>query len=147
MSNKISTSDYRRIIDEYSKEIKAKRQKGSKPEKAVIAFRNDEFHGIERQIWNVPTNILRFRKYNGRIASDIESYETMNGILDEESIETQEIIRGFLKKKDQEANVSLTNLIEHSGQKEPAIITCDGFLINGNRRKMTIEALYQKNQG
>lgn len=144
MSNKFSTDPERKIIDEFAKEIKTKRNKGSKPEKAVIAFRNDEIHGIERQIWDVPINILRFRKYNGRIASDIESYEMLNGILDEESLGTQDIIREILKKKDEEANVSLSNLIEHSGQKEPAIITCDGFLINGNRRKMTIEALYEK---
>ena len=28
-----------------------------------------------------------------------------------------------------------------SGQDEPAIITADGFLINGNRRKMTMDKL------
>jgi hypothetical protein len=144
MSPKISTDAERKIIEEFAKEIKAKRQKGSKPEKAVIAFRNDELHGIERQIWSVPTNILRFRKDNGRIASDITSYERLNGLLDERKQETQNIIRGFLEKNDEVANVKLSNLIEHSGQKIPAIITCDGFLINGNRRKMTIESLFEK---
>ncbi len=34
--------------------------------------------------------------------------------------------------------------IQHGGQQEPAIITCDGFLINGNRRKMAMEKLYLK---
>ena len=29
----------------------------------------------------------------------------------------------------------------HGGQREPAFITCDGFLINGNRRKMVIDQL------
>ena len=31
--------------------------------------------------------------------------------------------------------------IRHKGQREPAIITADGFLINGNRRKVALERL------
>jgi hypothetical protein len=90
----------------------------------------------------VPTNILRFRKDNGRIASDVMSYEIINGRLDETLEETQEILRKFLKEKDEEKNITLKKSILHSGQNEPAIITCDGFLINGNRRKMVIEELF-----
>ena len=38
-------------------------------------------------------------------------------------------------------------LILHEGQREPAIITCDGFLINGNRRKMVFENLLEEFPG
>lgn len=60
-------------------------------------------------------------------------------MLNETSEEDQEIIRNFLWKKDPEKTSELLNSIQHLGQKEPSIITCDGFLINGNRRKMVMK--------
>ena len=37
--------------------------------------------------------------------------------------------------------------IGHTGQTEAAIVTCDGFLINGNRRKMALEKLREGEPG
>jgi len=146
MSQKISTIAERKIIEDFAKEITQKRETGIHPEKTVIEFRNDRQKGKdgERFVYLVPTKLLRFRKDNGRIASDVYSFEKQNGILDETLDSTQEIIRKFLANKDDENNIKLRNLIKHSGQIEPAIITCDGFLINGNRRKMVIEELYER---
>lgn len=146
MSQKISTIAERKIIEDFAKEISLKKETGIHPEKTVIDFRNDRLKGKdgERYVYLVPTKLLRFRKDNGRIASDVYSYEKQNGILDETLDTTQEIIRKFLTNKDEENNIKLRNLIKHSGQIEPAIITCDGFLINGNRRKMVIEDLYER---
>jgi hypothetical protein len=141
MNNKISTVMERRIIEDFAKEISLKKELGSKPENTVIEFRNDRKNRKTRPIYLVPVKILRFRKDNGRIASDILSYEKLHGVLDETLEYTQEIIRKFLKEKDSENNEKLRNSIQHSEQKEPAIITCDGFLINGNRRKMILEDL------
>ncbi len=107
----------------------------------VIEFRNDRKNQKTRPIFLVPIKILRFRKDNGRIASDILSYEKLHGVLDETLESTQDIIRKFLKDKDTENNEKLKNSILHSEQKDPAIITSDGFLINGNRRKMILEEL------
>jgi hypothetical protein len=42
---------------------------------------------------------------------------------------------------------NLKRSMAHAGQIEPAIITCDGFLINGNRRKMVLEKLGHDHQG
>lgn len=143
MSSKIATDPERKIIDDFAKEIKLKAERGANPEKTVIEFRNDRQRGKagERDVYLVPVKLLRFRKDNGRIASDVLSYEKLNGVLDETKEETQEILRDFLREKDEENNLKLKKSIEHSGQNEPAIITCDGFLINGNRRKMTMEEL------
>jgi hypothetical protein len=141
MAVKISTDQERKIINDFAKEIDRKKLRGAKPENAVIEFRNDRKSGIERPIYLVPVKLLRFRKDNGRIASDVLSYEKLHGILDETLESTQDVIRKFLKEKDEENNVKLKNSILHSEQKEPAIITCDGFLINGNRRKMILEEL------
>src|SRR5436190_19190047 len=100
MSNKISTDIERKIIDDFAEEIKAKAERGANPEKTVIEFRNDRQRGKagERDVYLVPVKLLRFRKDNGRIASDISSYEKLNGLLNETKEETQEIIRKFLKE-------------------------------------------------
>ena len=50
-------------------------------------------------------------------------------------------IAEFLEQKDPEKTASLTMSVMHDGQREPAIITCDGFIINGNRRKMVMDRL------
>ena len=38
-------------------------------------FRNERRDGIERDIYLVPIDLLRYRKDNGRISSDILNYE------------------------------------------------------------------------
>ena len=52
-----------------------------------------------------------------------------------------------MEEKDPEKTDELIKSIEHYGQNEAAIITCDGFLINGNRRKMALEKLGKLNPG
>ncbi|MDB5141158.1 MAG: endonuclease [Mucilaginibacter sp.] len=86
---------------------------------------------------------MKFRKDNGRIKAEVESYQKSNNvILNEESAEGQKLLKEFLIKNDKDSNEALKKLLIHKGQKDPAIITCDGFLINGNRRKMALEDLY-----
>lgn len=139
----ISQSKYREIIQDFARTIKTRKvEKGAKPEKTVIYFRNEAKDGIERQVDQVPIECLRYRKYNGRILSDVKSYEANHGILDETRDDTQTIIKDFLEKKDPERTDALKKSIMHEGQREPAIITCDGFLINGNRRKVVFDNLY-----
>jgi hypothetical protein len=134
----------REIVEDFAKEIKEKRFGPPKPSKTVINFRTDIQDGVERDIWRVPIEILRYRKDNGRIASDIEDYESNIGTLDEKEEGSQAQIAEFLRDKDIEKTAILTKSLLHTGQQEPAIITCDGFLINGNRRKMAMEQLHQE---
>jgi len=133
----------RKIIDDFAREILVKRLKTAKPSKDVINFRTDIRDGIERVVWRLPINLLRYRKDNGRIASDVLDYENNIGPLHENDIESQERIAKFLEDKDPEKTAVLRKTILHDGQREPAIITCDGFLINGNRRKMVMEGLHR----
>lgn len=139
--SQISKPQERVIIEDFAKEILGKRMKTAKPAKEVIRFRTDIQDGIERDVWRVPIEILRYRKDNGRIASDVKDYESNTGILDERDEQAQAQIADFLEQKDSEKTAILRKSIMHDGQLEPAIITCDGFLINGNRRKMVMERL------
>jgi hypothetical protein len=134
----------REIIDDFAKEIHDRRLHTAKPSKTVINFRTDIKDGIERDVWRVPIGILRYRKDNGRIASDILDHETNIGPLDEKDDEAQALIAKFLEEKDPEKTAALRSSIMHAGQSEPAIITCDGFLINGNRRKMVMDRLHEQ---
>ena len=112
-----------------------------KGKKRSIFFRDDKRENKERQVYKIPTIYLKFRKDNGRISSDILSYEKKNGKFIEATDLGQEIIRNFLFEKDIERTEELKRTIIDRGQDEPAVITSDGFLINGNRRKMALELL------
>ena len=134
----------REIIDDFAKEIRQKKRKTAKPSMDVINFRTDIQDGIEREIWRVPLSILRYRKDNGRISSDVADYERKVGTLDETDEQGQALLAKFLDEKDPEKTFILRKSIMHGGQLQPAIITCDGFLINGNRRKMVMEKLHSE---
>ena len=142
--SEITQSDYRKIIEDFANEIRAKKSKTSKPSKAVINFRRDRADSNEREIFLVPIDLLRFRKENGRIASDVLGYEKTNSSLIESDEGHQKILGEFLQNKDPEKTSSLLKSIRLAGQQEPAIITCDGFLIDGNRRKMVMDQLRDK---
>lgn len=139
--SKITKVKTREIIDDFAKEIKVRCEGQQVPSETVINFRNDVNDRKARPVYLAPIELLRYRKDNGRIASDVLDYETNIGILEEAETSTQGILHSFLKSKDREQTDILKKSIIHSGQQEPAIITADGFLINGNRRKMVLAEL------
>ena len=143
----ITQEQLREIVPDFARAIREKKARNVKPSKAVINFRDEKNKNYEREIESVPIDLLRYRKDNGRIASDVMNYEKLNGPLDEKDKDAQEILRGFLEKKHPEMTEILIKSIEHTGQNEAAIITSDGFLINGNRRKMALEALRKRHRG
>ena len=141
----IMTDVRREIIQDFAEAIKSRTKRNiKKPSKAVIEFRDERNENHEREIIQVPVGVLRFRKENGRIASDVLDYEKNHKPLDDSSEEGQKLLKIFLKNKDPEITDDLCKSIKHSSQKDPAIITCDGFLVNGNRRKLALEMLYDE---
>ncbi len=141
----IKTDNYRIIISDFAKLISERKSKDSAPKTGVINFRDDLKNAKERPIYEVPLELLRYRKDNGRIASDVLSYErTAMHDLDERLQETQDLLFKWLKAKDEKNTEILMKDIIKNGQTEPSIITCDGFLINGNRRKMVLQLLNEK---
>lgn len=143
----ITKHESREIIEDFAKLIRERKSHGPKPSKTVIDFRTDKKDGNEREVFRIPVGLLRYRKDNGRIASDVLDYERHYGVLLERKQECQDRLKRFLLAKDKEKTEELKAAIQHSGQQEPAIITCDGFLINGNRRKMVLELLQEKDPG
>ena len=135
----------RDIIEDFHEEIKKSARRTARPSLHVINFRDELQAGNEREVFKVPINLLRFRKENGRISSDVMDYEKNVRSLDETDDDSQDVIRQFLAKKDPEKTAELRASMLQYGQTDPAIITCDGFLINGNRRKMVMEKILKKN--
>src|ERR1700722_15416515 len=113
---KLTRAALREIIPDFAKIIVEQRTLGSKPAKAVIDFRNDKKVGRERDVWEVPIELLRFRKENGRISSDVISYERVHGVLDEAQDSTQQILRKFLEDRDEEKTKELKPSITHEEQ-------------------------------
>ena len=65
----------------------------------------------------------------------------MVGPLDPADSGAQQILHKFLYEKDPEKTDELKTVIRAEGQREPGIVTADGFVINGNRRKVALTQL------
>ncbi|MBK8707164.1 MAG: hypothetical protein IPN30_01520 [Flavobacteriales bacterium] len=134
----------REPIEDFVRLIQDAKEDGATPTKFVLNFRDWQISNREEPVYKIRTSFLRFRKDNGRIASDVDSHEKLEAPLEESSEEAQKKLGEFLLNKSPDRITQLMDLLSHSGQKEPAIITCDGFLVNGNRRKLALEKLYEK---
>ena len=95
-------------------------------------------------VYQVPLEYCKFRKENGRIKGEVLSYEKTQAELDPDDENSQKIISDFLFEKDKKQNENLVKLIKAQGQRQPAVMTADGFLINGNRRKLALDRLYRE---
>lgn len=131
----------REIIEDFAREIQQKKIAASPAESTRIDFRNGIAENREEIVYKVPLNLLLFRKENGRISSSVKSYERTKGPLIGTEKGAQEILRKYLREKDPEKTDELKRLLRAEGQRDPGIITADGFLINGNRRKVALDEL------
>ena len=95
-------------------------------------------------VFQLPIEFCFFRKDNGRIRSEVLSYEKEHGPLEKKDEETQKKLMQFLQESDGKQNTELKKYLKDQGQVEPAVITADGYLINGNRRKMALTDLYNE---
>lgn len=134
----------REIIDDFAQEIQQKKVKASPAESTRIDFRNGIADNREEIVYKVPLDLLRLRKENGRISSSVKTHERLIGILNRANSDAQSLLRRFLRDKDPEKTDELKQLLRTEGQREPGIITADGFLINGNRRKVALSELREE---
>jgi len=140
---KIKIIGARKVVSDFKAIIDKHKIQANPPDTAVIDYQNELIDRIPRPVYLIETKFLRYRKENGRIKSDVKSYEKINDIeLDEGKDLTQALLRDFLAKNDPKKKDVLKKQLLKKGQQQPAIITCDGFLVNGNRRKMSLDELY-----
>ena len=136
-----------KIIEDREKAIIRKADYKSSPSNAVIEFRQDIRDKFQRPIVLVPIDLLRFRIQNKRLRSNIISYKKRGDGIDLDTGDqdrVQDIIQKMLFEKDKSATKDLIAGLEKDGQRREAVITCDGFLIDGNRRLAVLKHLYDR---
>lgn len=88
---------------------------------------------------------LAFNKANGRIhAEAIEKEAELGRSLDIWNKDDQKIVKGLLLSIRKEENEKIKTDLAKKGQIRPGIITCDGIVINGNRRKALLDEIYEE---
>jgi len=97
----------------------------------------------ELPIYRFRTSDLLFNRANGRIRSSILAWESEEGkMVDPYSPDGQRVIREFLLSIREDENDKIQDDLLQNGQLQPGIVTCDGVVVNGNRRKALLEQLY-----
>ncbi|HZS74075.1 MAG TPA: hypothetical protein VFA69_06180 [Candidatus Nitrosotalea sp.] len=98
-------------------------------------------------VYRVPIEILSFNFDNGRTASEKFSRERKEGrVLDEDNPKDQDIVADILlhsvwfDKKDTEQLIRSLKI----EQRDPAIVTFDGVVIDGNRRMACLVEIFKQ---
>lgn len=90
--------------------------------------------------------MLRFNLDNSRIIKHVLAARENGQELNPERKETQDFIRNILLNDKFYSKHAIKNLkedLEHTGQLDPAIISCDGTIWNGNRRIAAIADMFK----
>ena len=112
-------------------------------DKASIPYRDWMEERKQVEVFKVPIEYCRYRLENGRISIETSSYSVTTKPLDQDSPEDQEKIAEYLND-DKKNNEILKTLLRKDGQTAVAVITADGYLINGNRRKLILGQLFNE---
>jgi len=98
------------------------------------------------KVYKIPLSFLIYNKYNGRIGSEVKSFETQNGELNPEKDEDSKIIEKFLYESKPDRNRKTMLSLLHDGQQRYGIVTADGKIVDGNRRAMLLNKLYRERE-
>lgn len=98
-----------------------------------------------RDSYMLPINLLQYNHSNGRFNLEIREYEDKIGRkLDTSDKEDVKMLKSLLLQDQSEAEKLKNDLEQLGEQREVAVITHDGIVVNGNRRMATIEELHIK---
>lgn len=97
----------------------------------------------QEPIYRIPLEDLLFNKSNGRIRAEVLDREAQLGRELGYDTEDQKAIAEMLLSGRPEENEKVSRDLQANGQLMPGIITCDGIVINGNRRKALLERIYE----
>lgn len=97
-------------------------------------------------VWKIPLAYLIYNKYNGRIGSEVLSYEKQNGELNAEEDADRKIIENFLYESKVDRNRITMDSLLKIGQQRYGIVTSDGIIVDGNRRAMLLNRLFHEHE-
>ena len=81
-------------------------------------------------VYRIPLDYLVYNKYNGRIGSDVLSYEKQNGVLNAELNDDKAIIEKFLYESKVDRNKTTMDSLLKNGQQRYGIVTSDGTIVD-----------------
>lgn len=97
---------------------------------------------MDLQTFRLPLDLTYYNIKNGRFAAEYVDLVKKEGRkLDPKNPEDSKKIQSLLIELDSKQSRLLGKDMQQNGQKEPGIITYDGFVINGNRRRSVLEEL------
>lgn len=144
MSSNVSTAR-KRYYDDMVKSLEPTGEKYEVPYKSGTDF-------TPLPVYEIPIGEdfkfgLRFNLENSRIIKYVISERKKGVILDPEKPETQEFINEILLKDELYSKNAVRDLktnLDAAGQRNPAIISCDGTIWNGNRRISVMKSMYKE---
>lgn len=96
--------------------------------------------------YDIPIDFLQYNHDNHRFSLEIQDHEDkIKRALDPSDIEDVKKIKELLLQDTIEADKLENDLRALDAQREVAVITHDGVVVNGNRRMATIEKLHEEN--
>lgn len=84
--------------------------------------------------YKIPLEFLVYNPYNGRIGSEVKSFERQHHRLDPDNPNDKKIIEDFLWYSKEKANKATMDSLLRDHQQKWGIVTADGIIIDGNRR-------------
>lgn len=93
--------------------------------------------------YRIPLDILVYNPYNGRIGSEVKSYERQHHRLNPEVPTDVRIIEDFLWRSKISANEATMQSLLKDHQKQFGIVTADGMIIDGNRRASLLNRIWR----
>lgn len=90
----------------------------------------------------IPLNLLVYNPYNGRIGSEVKSFERQHHRINPENPEDVKIIEDFLWKSKENANEKTKESLLNDHQQRWGIVTADGMIIDGNRRASLLNRIW-----
>lgn len=104
------------------------------------------YKGETRQVnvYKIPLEYLIYNKYNGRIGTEVQSYERQNGPLNPEIEEDRKIIEKYLYDSKPDRNKKTMDSLLTNGQQRYGIVTADGKIVDGNRRACLLNRIFNE---
>ena len=97
-------------------------------------------------VYKIPLDYLIYNKYNGRIGTDVLSYEKQNSELNPETDSDRVLIEKFLYESKKDRNKTTMDSLQKAKQQRYGIVTADGIIVDGNRRAMLLNKLFHERE-
>lgn len=133
-------------MDAATRKAKLQEIKGNETANVVMTGIPLRYRGETRieKVYRIPLSFLIYNKYNGRIGTEVQSFEAQSGELNPENVQDIKKIEEFLYESKKDRNAKTMDSLLHDGQQRYGIVSADGKIVDGNRRAMLLNKLFNE---